>query len=235
MDKTALKENKRLLSFISCGISLAATFAALSVFGLFNLSKWTGLCVGGGIFIVSAVIALTVRRKSYVPVAIANSLAFGITVSSLYVYLGQFPSVWQTATVTACTVILFGAFCLLTKTAFFERHPVVGGVCFLAVIAVIEILGAIFVSYYVFGYALFLFLALAGYVLVLSVKAKDADGLIKHIAIISFTVLIFAMFIVLVIVTQGDVADPGIAEVITERGATRKKTNTDPYAFNAFK
>ncbi len=235
MEKTALKENKRLLSFISCGISFAATFAALSVFGLFSLNKWTGLSVGAGIFIVSAVIALTVRGKSYVPVAIANSIAFGITVSSLYVYLGQFPSVWQTAAVTACSLILFGAFCLLTKTAFFEAHPVLGGIFFLSVVAVFEILGAIFISPYVFGYALFLFMTLAGYVLVLSVKAEDANGLIKHITIISFTVLIFAMYIVLIILTQGDIADPGIAEVFTGGSATRKKTHIDPYSFNAFK
>lgn len=99
----------------------------------------------------------------------------------------------------------------------------------------IEILGAIFVSYYVFGYALFLFLALAGYVLVLSVKAEDVHGLIKHIAIISFTVLIFAMFIVIVIVTLGDGADPEIVEIFMDGSATRKKANTNPYTFNPIK
>ncbi len=225
-----MQENKRLITLLSNFISVILTFAGFTVFSLFNVSQWVGVGVGGGIFVVSAVIALAVRKSSYMPVSLVNSLALGITISSLYVYLGYFPPVWQTALVTVGTAGLFGAFCLLTKTAFFETHPIIGGIGFLLVVAVFEILGAIFISPYVFGYALFLFMTLAGYVLVLSCKANDVYGLIKNIAIASFTVLILAVIIVLVILTEGDGAD--IADLFVPDTVTPgKKRKHSPYNF----
>lgn len=230
MEKVGIRENKRLLTLLLCCISTILTFIGLTIFSLVEVSQWVGVGVGGGIFVITGVIALTVRKSSYIVVTMVNSLALGITISSLYTYLGYFPPVWQTGLVTLGTAGLFGVFCLLTKTVFFETHPVLGGICFLSVIAILEILGAVFISPYVFGYALFLFMTLTGYVLALSCRTNDVYELFKNMAVASFTVLILAVLIVLAVLTEGDGAD--LAQLfVPDAAAPGKKKKISPYKF----
>ncbi|MGN0805762.1 MAG: hypothetical protein ACI4MC_01880 [Candidatus Coproplasma sp.] len=230
--KTVLN-NKRLTVFIFCVISVTLTFASLTVFSLFEASKYIGLSIGIGIIVISAVIALTLKKSAYIPVIIANSTAVGIAISSLYNHFEFFPPVWQSALVALGTLMLFGIFCLLTKTPSFAKHHIVCGIIYLLIVLTAEILLTVFVSPYVFGFALFLFMTLASHLLTLSARAKDSDMLIRNLTVCSFTVLLLALIIVFVIITEGDGAELAEAFVPDNSSAKRKKTyQINPYIFD---
>lgn len=237
MDTKTFLNNKRLTVFIFCVISIALTFAALAVFSLFKINKFVGVGVGTGIIVICAVIALTIKKPSYVPVIIANSLAVGIAISSMYTHFGFFPPVWQLALVALGTAALFGVFCLFSKTPLFEKHHIVCGIVFLLTVLTAEILLTIFVSPYVFGFALFLFMTLAAHVLTLSARAKDYNMLIRNLTVCSFTVLLLAVLIVIAIITEGDGAE-AVAELFTASDGKSKPNKTKqfaPYDFELLK
>lgn len=227
--------NKRLATLLSCLINVILTFSGFAVFSLFDLNKWTGVGIGGGILIVCAIIAIIVKKKSYLFVTLINAVAVGIAISSLYTHFNFSPPVWQTALVAIGTAIIFCVFLLLTKTPLFKRHYVICGIVFLTLVLTAEILCMVFVSPYVFGFALFLFMTLAGHVLSLSSSANNFDELIKNLTICSFTVLILAVIIVILIISQGDGAD-GLGDFLSGASPTRaKRRKLDPYNFELLK
>lgn len=228
--------SKRLTVYLFCIISVALTFAGLILFSLFKNNKFVGVGFGGGIIIICGVIALTVKKPSYIPVFIANSLAVGIAISSMYSHFEFFPPAWQLALVALGTITLFGIFCLLTKIPFFAKHHIICGILFLLLVLTAEILLTVFVSPYVFGFSLFLFMTLSSHVLCLSAKATNMDILIRNLTICSFTVLLLAIIIVVLIITEGDGAE--IAEAFfpdTPSSKGRKGSKVNPYNFETLK
>ncbi|MGN1061357.1 MAG: hypothetical protein ACI4QN_06450 [Candidatus Coproplasma sp.] len=236
MDTKTLLNNKRLIVFSFCVISVALTFIGLAIFSLFTLNKFVGVGTGTGIVVICGVIALTVKKTSYMPVIIANALAVGIAISSMYTHLGFFPPVWQLALIAFGTAALFGIFCLFTKTPLFEKHHIVCGIVYLLIVLTAEILLTVFVSPYVFAFALFLFMTLAAHVLTLSARAKDLNMLIHNLTVCSFTVLLLAVLIVIAIITEGDGAE-AVAELFTasDGSKTNKTKPFDPYNFELLK
>ncbi|MGN0812054.1 MAG: hypothetical protein ACI4MQ_00900 [Candidatus Coproplasma sp.] len=233
MDMKSVLKNKRLTVFLFCVISVTLTFAGLAIFSLFKANKFVGVGVGVGIIIICAVIALIVKKSSYIPVIFANSTAVGIAISSMYSHFNLFPPVWQLALVALGTLMLFGIFCLFSKTPFFANNYILSGIAFLVLVLAAEILLTVFVSPYVFGFALFLFMTLASHVLTLSSRAKDFNILIRNLTICSFTVLLLALIIVLVIITEGDGAELAEAFVPDNSSAKRKNRHQfNPYIFD---
>ncbi|MGN0804816.1 MAG: hypothetical protein ACI4MS_05490 [Candidatus Coproplasma sp.] len=232
MNRNAIINNKRLTVLLFCLISITLTFTGLAIFSLFKLNKYVGVSVGGGAIIICAVIALTFKKPSFITVIFANSLAVGIAISSMYSHFKFTPPLWQLALVAWGTVILFGIFCLLTKTALFAKHHIVCGILFLLIVLTAEILLTVFVSSYVFSFALFLFMSLASHVLCISAKAKDRNMLIRNLTLCSFTVLLLAIVIVVIIITEGDGAE--LAEAFfPDTPSSKSKTGSkfNPYNF----
>lgn len=235
MDKRAVLNSKRLIVFISCVVSVVLAFTGLAIFSLFDINQWVGVGIGGGVIIVCAVLAIAVKKAAYIPVIIVNALAFGIAISSMYTHFGYFPPAWQTALVTVGTILLFGVFCLLSKTPLFKNHCVICTAVYLICVLAAEILLTIFVSAYLFGFALFLYLTLASHVIVLTVKVKDFDDLVANLAACSFTVLIIAVIVVIIVITQGDGAD-GVGDFLSGAAPSKSKTKKrDPFNFELLK
>ncbi len=235
MNKEAILNSKRLITLISCLTGIALTFSGLSIFSLFELNKWIGVSIGTGVFVVCAIIAITVRKKAYIAVILLNSVTMGIAISSLYAHFNFFPPVWQTALVAVGTDALFCIFCLLSKTPLFKNHCVICCTVFLLTILTAEIVCAVLVSPYVFGFALFIFLTLAAHNIVLTAKIKTFDDLIKNLAICSFTVLILAIIVVIIVLSQGDGAD-GVGDLLSGASPSKStKQKRDPYNFEMLK
>ncbi len=227
----SMKSNKRVLTLFLCIIQTALTFIGLTVFGYFRLNKWVGVGVGGGIMLLCLIIALTVKKKAYLPVILFNSLAVGIAISSLYTYLGNFPPSLHTALAAAGNALLFGLYCILSRTKLLKRHPIICGIVFLCLVLGLEITGAVLISPKVFGFALFLFLNLASHVIALSSVAENPDDLIKKLAVGSFAVLALTIFIVIVIISEGDGLD-GLGDAFDAPSiSSSSKKKKDPFAF----
>lgn len=224
-----MKSNKRVITLFLCIAQTALTFIGLTAFGYFNFNKWVGVGVGGGIMLLCLIIALILKKKAYLPVMLFNSLAVGIAISSLYTHLGSFPPTPHTALAAAGNALLFGLYCILSRTKLLKSHPIICGLVFLALVLGLEITGAVLISPKVFGFALFLFLNLASHVIALSSVAENPDDLIKKLAVASFAVLALTIFIVIVIISEGDGLD-GLGDALVPDAAPSKKKK-DPFSF----
>ena len=99
---------KCALSLGGFALTMLLCLITMHVMSLFSISKWVGVGCGGGIFVIMLVIAIIYRKEKYLPFIIipVNAIGDGLAVSSLYVYLGAYPAVWESAAV-------FGGLCVL--------------------------------------------------------------------------------------------------------------------------
>lgn len=203
--------SKRLIVFSIFSISVVLVFLSLFFMSFFTVSKWVGVGVGGGMFVLSGILFLILRKKhkriAEFGAITVNAIATGIAVSSLFVYLGEFPPVWQIILATVGVIALFAFFSALTKLEFIGNHPIISLIVFIAVLLTLEILGAIYITGGAFYYALILIIPFGAFSGAVIASAVNTEELFTHIAYVSFTALIIVIFAVLVVISEGDALD----------------------------
>ena len=197
------------LTYAAFALSLLLTFAAMYFMSIFRVSKWVGVSVGGGVLVVSLVLLLIYRKKkaAYFAVIPVNGLASGIALSSLFVYLGGYPFLWQTASVFGALNVLFLLYCLCTNFSFVRGHYVVTLVVFSALLIGAGIAGVVLSSQIVFGLVLLSLIPTIAFLMVLPAAAKNPFEQIKNITYASFSALIVVIIVVLIVISEGDGLD----------------------------
>lgn len=205
--------SNRLAAFIAFSFTVVLIFASMFLMSFFKLNKWVGVSVGGGMFVVSAVLFLLLRksrkRLAELGAITVNAIGSGIAVSSLFVYLEGFPPVWQIVAASVAAIALFFGYVQLTRLGFMQKHPVIMLSIILAVILALEILGAIYITGGAFYYGLILIIPFGAFSFALIAKSNTQEEFVTHLAYASFTALILVIFAVLVVLSEGEALDVG--------------------------
>lgn len=201
---------KCAVSFIICSISLLLAFAAVHFMSLFTVSKWLGVTVGGSAFVACLVLYFVFRKKWHLlPLCIISiaSIATGITLSSLFVYVGVYPPIWQTAVLYACFVALFFLYCLCTHLSFVRAHGNISLAIYAIILITAGILLLVFLKRAIFILASVSLITLISFLISLPLDADDEEDHIKNLVFCSFGFLIITILVVLIVISQGDGLD----------------------------
>lgn len=203
---------KSLLSLCLFGASMLLSFVTMHVMSLFDISKWVGVSVGLALFIIMFVLVAVFKRHMAAKIAalIVNPIADGLAISSLFVHLGAYPPIWQTAVSFS---VLFGSFLLyllLTYLPFTRRHYIISMLCYVAVVLGVFLtvtLTAEKLCVGVFALTLIYFIVFISYFVTLAITAYDIPEHIMHIAYCTFVALALVIIVVLIVISQGDCGD----------------------------
>lgn len=223
---------KCALSLGGFALTMLLCFISMHIMSLFNVSKWVGVGCGGGIFVIMLVLAVVFRKNKTLPYIIipVNAIGDGLAVSSLFVYLGSFPAVWETAVVFAGLCLLLFLYCLLTNVPFFRNHFVISMLAYIAVILAGLITGAVLTESNAFYLALLSLIPFIAFFITTAARASDVAEHVKNSAYCSFAALILIIIVVLVIISQGDGLD-GLGGGIDGDIAKGAKPGRNPYDF----
>lgn len=221
---------KCAVSFDVFAIFTAISFITLYIMSLFAFNKWVGVIAAACVLFVAVMFTLKFGRF-YAKVAIigANAISCGLAASSVFVYAGGFPPIWQAAALWAAYCALFLFYILLCNLSFFRNHP---AIC-IGIYSLIILGGAI--SGTAFGLKIFYLAALFWIVFAvfLAACAIKADGMyahVKNLTICSFAVAIVVIIVVLIILSQGDGLD-GLGGGLDGGLGVKEKRKYNPYSF----
>ena len=84
-------------------------FISLHVTSLFKTSKWMGVGVAVGVFVIMLIFTLVYRKNAVLPFFVIpiNAIADGLAASSLFTHIGVYPQIWQTAILFAAVNAAF--------------------------------------------------------------------------------------------------------------------------------
>ncbi|MDE7158922.1 MAG: hypothetical protein K2N74_05030 [Clostridiales bacterium] len=223
---------KCALTYAAFALTLLLALAAMYFMSIFSVSKWVGVSVGGGVLIVSLVLLIVYRKKkaAYFAVVPVNGLASGIALSSLYVYLGGYPLLWQTVAVFGALNVLFVLYCLLTNFLFVQGHYVITLVVFSALLIGGGIVGVVLSSQIAFSLVLLALIPTIAFLMVLPASAKNPFEQIKNITYASFSALIVVIIVVLIVISEGDGLD-GFGDGVGDPSAKAIKEKYNPFDY----
>ncbi len=220
--------SKRLLVFITFSLSVIATCIMLNVMALFSVDKYFGLIFASIIFAVCGIITCILRKQFYFIATFINSLATGIAISSLYVHLQATIAIVPTIIASFAFIALFGLYCLLSFLSFFKNHPIISIIIYFILVAAAVTTVMVLLNNSSYAFIPFLLIPFLTQLIVLICDAENINELAKNTAIASFSVLIFVILIVFLIISEGDGADA--LDIFPDGGTSKKKK--DPYRFN---
>ena len=210
------------------GATAALSFVTLHIMSLFNISKWVGVSVGLSLLVVMLVLVLVFNKHLAVKLAalVVNAIADGLAASSLFVHLGEYPLVWQSVAVFAVMAAAFILYMLLTCIPFVARH--------FKISAAVYILIALGISFAcLFGVknsdaacvlALLFMIVFIAFLVSLHIGAEDLSEHITHLTYCSFAELAAVIFIVLVIISEGEALDLPVGD---DSGKNKKHVPRD--------
>ncbi len=222
---------KCALSIGGFAITLLICFIVMHVMSLFTLSKWVGVGTGGGVFVIMLILAVIFRKNKLMPFFIipVNAIGDGLALSSLYVYLGAYPAVWESATVFGGLCFLLVLYCLLTNIPFFRNHFIISMLLYFCIILAALITCAVVIKSAIFPLALMGMIPFTAFFISLATKAENPLTHIAHLSTCSFAALIVIIFVVLIIISQGNGFDGAGGDIGGFGKGARPKHN--PYDF----
>ncbi|MDE7395681.1 MAG: hypothetical protein K2M95_06160 [Clostridiales bacterium] len=211
---------KCAVSFIICSISLLLVFAAMHFMSLWTVSKWLGVGVGGGALGICLILSIVFRiclahdlvrpkKWRYLPycIILIASVATGITISSLFVYGGIYPPIWQTALLYACFVALFFLYCPCTHLSFVRAHGNISLTLYAIILLTVSILLLVFFPRTIFLLASISLITLISFLISLPLDADDEEDHIQNLVFCSFGFLIVTILVVLIVISSGEGLD----------------------------
>ena len=221
-------EKKCLISLLYFILTLFLSFATMHIMELFTVSKLVGVGISAGLIVIACILYFTLHEKNskiFPFVIILNALASGFALSSLFVYLEAFPLIWHTVILFAVFSFLFYLYCLLARIIFFQKHFIICIALYFILILAAAITCIALTSSPVFIVAALMSIVFLAFLISLVKKAFLEKEHMENIAKCSFVVLI-VLFIVLIIISEGDADFDAFAGEIDTR---KKKYN--PYSF----
>lgn len=232
---------KCALSFGGFALTMLICFITMYVMSLFTLSKWVGVSAGIGVFAVMLIFAIVYKKNKLLPFIIIplNAIGDGLALSSLYVYLGAYPAIWETAVLLGALLFAMLLYCALTDIAFFRDHYVISMIVYCVLLIVILIIvGTVGDTGKQHPQLIFLaalsLIPFFAFFISLATKAENAAKHIRNLSYCSFAALILIIIAVIIVISQGDGLDglgDGMGSGIDGAVGTRRKRN--PYDFYA--
>ena len=212
---------KCAVSFVTFALSLLIMFAGVLFMSLFTVSKWVGVSVGGTALCLLLTLYFALRKKhrsiQYWVIPLA-ALATGVTVSSVFVLnrtpvttslvvYAAYPPVWQVAVLFGALIALFYLYCLCTNLSFCRVHFRISLWVYAIALFATAILLLVFLKSPIYLLAVFGLIPTVAFLISLSVDAFDEKEHIKNLVYCSFGMLIVAIIVVLIILSEGDGID----------------------------
>lgn len=232
---------KCAVSFITFALSLLIMFAGVLFMSLFTVSKWVGVGVGGGVLCLLLILYFVFRKKyrqlryGVIPVA---SFATGVTVSSVFVLnrasvitsglalQTAYPPVWQTAVLFGALLAAFYLYCLCTNLSFCRRHYKISLWVYAIALLATAVLLFVFLKSPIYLLAVFGLIPTIAFLISLSIDAYNTDEHMQTLVYCAFGILIVAIIVVLLILSEGDV--DGLDGSGTTAAASKRH---NPYAY----
>ena len=224
---------KCLLTFLWFCFFSALSFTVMHLFLLLSVNQWVGVGCGIGIFVCSLVVMLLLRKKLkkrkyfaliFVPF---NAVACGLAVSSLFVYLGESPLLWQSAAVWGALAAAFALFCFFTNLRFFRNYYLFCMIVYAVMLLAGAIVGICLSSTAVFSLALITLITFYGFFMTLAVKASTCAEHIIHVVDATYSLVLVVIVVVMIVLSEGDAAADGLD--LSTGG--RAKLRQNPYDF----
>lgn len=221
---------KCLVSFVAFATTLLLSLAFLCVMSLFSVSKWIGVSVGWGIFFVMLVanIVFFKHKIVYYISVIINAIASGITMSSLFVYIGVFPSILHVVIIFISFCALFYLYCVLARIPFVARHYILFMILYCTLVIVAGSVVCIFCGKTILFTLIMCFIPFLSYFITLVIHAKNFQKNMRNCAFASFSALALVIIVVSLIISEGNFFD-GFAPDIESSWKNRKDRN--PYEY----
>lgn len=222
-------------------LTMLICFVTMHVMELFTLSKWVGVGVASGIFVIMLITAVFGRHSNVLPFFIIpiNAIGDGLALSSLYVFLGAYPEVWETAVIFGALMLAMLLYCLLTDIRFLRNHYIISMLVYIVLLLSALIIAATVNStakYHpqIFFLAFLSMIPFISFFITMAKSAENAVRQVKNMAIGSFAALILIVIVVLIVISQGEGLD-GLGDGLSGAGVdgiggSRKR---NPYDFTA--
>lgn len=225
---------KCFLSFGGFATTLFISLLTMHLMSLFTLSKWVGVGVGIGVMVFMLVLALVLRKGNgeihYLIIPV-NAVGEGLAASSMFVYLGSFPKVWESAAVFGGLCALFLLYILLTNIPLFRDHFVICMTAFVLIILAGLIAGEELTKSNTFYLALLSMIPFISFLVTTATKAENANRHIRNLSYSSFAALIIVIIVVLIVISGGDGLDGVGDAAIVDGTGKAKKQRQNPYDF----
>ena len=230
---------KCALSLGGFALTMLICFITMHVMSLFTLSKWVGIGAGTGIFVIMLILAIIFRHNRVLPFFIipVNAIGDGLALSSLYVFLGRYPRIRETAVIFGALMFAFLIYCLLTNIRFLRNHFIISMLLYIVMLLVALIMAAAINNTakdhpQIFYLAFLCMIPFISFFITIAKGAENAAKQIKNMAGGSFAALILIIIAVFIIISQGEGLDglgDGIGGDIV--GGSPRKRN--PYDYTA--
>lgn len=226
---------KCLTSLGLLSLTLLLGFISLHIMQLFTISKWVGVSIASGIFVVLLILTIIFlgrkkrkkcKKRNFIPYIVIpiNGLANGIAASSLFVYLDEFPKLWHTALLFFALCLLFYIYCVLGKLSFFQNHYVICIGVYTLILIAVGVICFVLVGEAIFALTLLCLIPFFAFLLLLVSQSRNFSELIKFGAYCSFAVLALVIFAVIIVLSQGEVLE-GMGNGIDGGLGSREKIN----------
>ena len=213
-------------------LTMLICFITMHVMSLFTLSKWVGVGTGSGVFVIMLIFAVIFRKNNLLPFFIIpiNAIGDGLALSSLYVYLGAYPAVWESAVVFGGLCFILFLYCLLTNIPFFRNHFIISMLLYFCILLTALITCAVLIKSKIFPLALMGMIPFTAFFISLATKAENTLSHVRHLSACSFAALIVIIVVVLVIISQGSGLD-GVGDGLGGVSEKGKNPKRNTYAF----
>ena len=195
-----------------------------------NLNQLTTLTAGAVMMLVNALLAFSVK-KNIIGNAIAmfiNAVALGFCIRAWYLFRGFDNPLWVMYLVSLASVVELWLFYLLAKIPLFNRHGRLYFWLYLLVSLVAYILVVIFTkTTYVstFGYYM---IVEAAFIFAFCNDDEEFSKLFRSMTIASFSVLIVAVIVAFMMITEGDGFDLDFGGEFVDIGGGKEKKKKTP-------
>ena len=221
---------KCLWSFFTFSIFVAICIISMQLMLLAPLDEWVGVSIGSVILIFNFIFySAFFRRKrgNVILLSLINAIGSGITMSSLYVYLGSAPTILQSVCIWLGFVFLFFIYCLLTNTSLLKNFPKRCLLIFGLLLLIGAIVGMCISSKIIFSFILMLLILFYAFLTTIVISTRNVHTHCHNILKSSFFILCIVIIVVLIVISQGDGLD-GLDFPSAEKSS---KTKKDPYEF----
>ncbi|MDE6029124.1 MAG: hypothetical protein K2F90_02240 [Clostridiales bacterium] len=228
---------KSLLSLLLFAATTVLSFATVHIMPLITSDKWVGVSVAIPTFVLATIVLLVINKviEKYTTVAqcitlAVNAIADGMAISSLFMHLGTFPEIWQTALAAAGLIAAYALYLAITYIPFARKHYIISMTIYALIVigAVSTWCGLATGATKAMSVLTILYLIIfVAFFIPLADNARCAKEHVKTVAYFSFAGLIIAIIVLAIMSDGGDLPLDGFADV--NAASSAKKRN--PYAY----
>ena len=192
---------KLSIVIISSLLFLLCTSLVCFILGSINFSSvWIPFGIGVGILIVSVVVAFSLKKVDFVKymILIANSIALGFLIRTWHIFRNYHLDFWMLTLISLMCIVYLLVFYLISLVPLFSKYYKTYIAIFLILSIVTYILLIIYTTTtYISTYGYYMIIEI-GFILALSVDTKSCKELVKALALSTFSVIIVAIIIGLI-------------------------------------